>query len=521
MKSPASSRARYELLQTKREPFLSRGRACAELTIPHILPPEGHEGTNTFLSPYQSVGAQGVNNLASKILLALLPDNEPFFRFKADALDMEEAGLSIAEGEVALAAMEEAVMDEIENKAIRVPVFEAIKQLLVSGNCLVFKTKKEGLKVFRLDRYVVCRDPMGNPVEIIIKETIDKVLLPEEIQSQIEEPLTVIDQGNDSGVREDVDIFTRIKRTSRGSWKLTQEVKGVNIPSSESTFPTDKCPYLPLRLTSVDGEDYGRSYTEEYYGDLKSLEDLSKALVQGSLAASRVLFLVKPNGTTRPRTLEELPNGGIGQGNAEDVSVIQMEKQNDFGVARQTMDDITKRLGAAYLMGSTIQRKGERVTSTEIQYLANELEQVLGGIYSLLAVTLQSPLVNLVLHQLQRERKLPNVPKELVKTQVVTGMSALGRNTDYQRLKSFREEIAAAAPLIQNGSQFLNFNEFILRVATSLGIEPQDLVKTEEKTAQEGTQAQNAATAQDVMKSTAPGVIQQATKGMFPDQPQG
>ena len=37
-----SALSRYEALKRKRDPFLRRARECAELTIPALMPPEGH-----------------------------------------------------------------------------------------------------------------------------------------------------------------------------------------------------------------------------------------------------------------------------------------------------------------------------------------------------------------------------------------------------------------------------------------------------------------------------------------------
>jgi hypothetical protein len=38
------------------------------------------------------------------------------------------------------------------------------------------------------------------------------------------------------------------------------------------------CPYIPLRWAALENENYGRGHCEEYLGDLRSLEDLSKDL---------------------------------------------------------------------------------------------------------------------------------------------------------------------------------------------------------------------------------------------------
>ena len=48
-------------------------------------------------------------------------------------------------------------------------------------------------------------------------------------------------------------------------------------------------------MNHVDGECYGRGRVEEFIGDLKSLEALSQALVEGSAAAAKVVFTVSPS----------------------------------------------------------------------------------------------------------------------------------------------------------------------------------------------------------------------------------
>ena len=82
-------KGRYTTCYAERQPFLERAREAAEITIPSLLPREGHTGANFFSQPFQSVGARGVNNLASKLLLALLPPNSPFFRLTIDDFDLQ------------------------------------------------------------------------------------------------------------------------------------------------------------------------------------------------------------------------------------------------------------------------------------------------------------------------------------------------------------------------------------------------------------------------------------------------
>ena len=75
-----TAKERYEKLKGKRQSYLDRARECSELTIPSLIPEDGFNSSSELYNPFQSVGARGVNNLASKLLLLLLPPNSPFFR---------------------------------------------------------------------------------------------------------------------------------------------------------------------------------------------------------------------------------------------------------------------------------------------------------------------------------------------------------------------------------------------------------------------------------------------------------
>ena len=86
-----SAQTTYTSLEGQRWSFLDRGRTSAELTIPYVLPPEGHGSATKYYTPYQGIGARGVNNLASKLLIALLPPNAPFFRLVIDRYELDKA----------------------------------------------------------------------------------------------------------------------------------------------------------------------------------------------------------------------------------------------------------------------------------------------------------------------------------------------------------------------------------------------------------------------------------------------
>ena len=469
---------RYRALIGNRDPFLRRGRDAAKLTIPSLLPPDGHSGHDKLPTPFQGLGARGVNNLASKLLLALMPPNSPFFRFTIDDYTLEQLtqqeGMR-AEVDEALGKIERAVMQEIESQALRVSVGEALKQLLVTGNVLLFLSPDGGLKVYRLDRYVVRRDPMGNVLEIIVQETVAPEALPEEIREELKDT-------DKTGKDKTVEMFTRVYRDGN-RWRVYQEVKGRTIPGTEGDYPLEKSPWIPLRFTKIDGEDYGRGYVEEYYGDLRSLEALTKAIVEGSAAAAKVLFLVNPNGVTEQRTLSESENGAVRSGVADDVTVLQVQKFADFRVAFETIEAISQRLSFAFLLNTAVQRAGERVTAEEIRYMAGELEDALGGVYSILSQEFQLPLVNRLVHQLERKRKIPTLPKGVVKPTITTGLEALGRGHDLNKLDVFIGGVLQTfGPEVV--SQYLNVGDYLTRRGTALGIDMKGLVRSEEEVQQ-------------------------------------
>tara|TARA_B100001248_G_scaffold260736_1_gene249818 strand:- start:3800 stop:5221 length:1422 start_codon:yes stop_codon:yes gene_type:complete len=447
------------------------------------MPDEGFGPHSRSETPFQGLGARGTNNLASKLLLALLPPNAPFFRYQIDQRQLMEEGADetfISETEVALQKMEKSIMDEIAQENYRVVLHEALKHLIVTGNALLFIPETGGMRSFRLDRYVVERDPMGNVVKVAVKESIAYDHLPESVKSQV---------SAESKKDKVCDLYTAMCKEG-DKWRTFQDVNGILIP--EVGGLTANPPFLPLRFSRVDGESYGRGYVEEYLGDLQSLEALTKAIVEGSAVSAKCLFLVNPNGTTRAKALAESPNGAIVNGVAGDVTSLQVQKSADLSVAMQAIAPIKERLAHSFLISSAQVRNAERVTAEEIRMLSQELETALGGLYSLLATEMQLPMVKALENNMSKQNKLPKLPKDLVKPVIVTGIEALGRGNDLQRLDSF---IAGAAQIVGPDAimQTLNVSEYFKRRATALGIDTLSLLKSPEQMQAEQQQAQQMA----------------------------
>ena len=474
------AREKYNQLVTDRRQFLDKAVDCSELTLPYLIQDDTssrptHETLNI---PWQSVGSKCVVGLAAKLMLAILPPQGSFFKLQVreDKLGEDLPPEARGELDLSLSKMERMVMDYIAASNDRVVVHQALKHLIVGGNALLFMGK-DGIKNYPLTRYVVNRDGNGNVLEIVTKELISRDVLGYEIPKP--EPNTGVDDTNGSHT-DDVEVYTYVK-LENGRWVWHQEVLDKIIPNTRSTAPKNASPWLVLTFNSVDGEQYGRGRVEEFLGDLKSLEGLSQALVEGAAAASKVIFLVSPSSTTKPATIAKAGNGAIVQGRAEDVQVVQVGKTADFSTAAQMAQTIERRLLEAFLVMNV--RNAERVTAEEVRLTQLELEQQLGGIFSLLTVSFLIPYLDRTLLVLQRSNELPKLPKDVIRPAIVAGVNALGRGQDREALTMFVQTIAQTLGP-ESLMRFINPLEAIKRLAAAQGIDVLNLVKTEQQLAE-------------------------------------
>lgn len=482
----------YERLKSDRQPYVDRAVDCAKVTIPALFPKENDDKSTKYETPYQSVGARSVNNLASKLILALMPPNSPFFRLGmsdevlAEYMNNGQEDTK-AQVEQALMMIENRVMKYIESNQIRVTVLESIKQLIVAGNALLFLPPAEGgIKLYKLMDYVIQRDGLGNVVQIVTLDKVAYATLDETIQNLIK---------TDKKPEDLINVYTHVCR-SGDNYLSYQEVDEQVIQGSEQTYPIAKTPYIPVRMVKMDGESYGRSFCEEYLGDLNSLENLSKAMFKLSTIAANIYFLVNPNGVTRVKKLENATSGDFVAGRKEDVDVLQLDKYYDFNMTKAQADAIENRLSFAFLLSSVVQRNAERVTAEEVRTVASELEDTLGGVYSILSQELQLPLVRRILNQLQSTGEVPNLPEGTVEPTITTGLEALGRGHDLEKYATVLNLISQ----IPGAQEMINWNVMLLNLFTGVGVETEGLIKTQQQIEEEQQMAMGQEMAMQAVK---------------------
>ena len=491
-----TAKSRYDNLSSDRSQFLTEAEDATKLTLPYLI--RGHEdyskGMKQLKTPWQSVGAKGVVALASKLSLSLVPPQTSFFKLQLDESQLGEEFEPQVKSELDLsfAKIERTILDAIAASDDRVVIHQALQHLVVGGNALIFMGKT-GLKLYPLNRFVIERDGNGDVIEIITKESINKDLI--ENYEPLDDGSRLVDYDEDD---DECDVYTHVRRdNNRFIWH--QEVHDKILPNSKGKAPVDSTPWLPLRFNTVDGEAYGRGRVGQFIGDLKSLEALSQAIVEGSAAAAKVVFTVSPSSTTKPQTLAAAGNGAIVQGRPDDIGVVQVGKTADFATALQHMQTLEKRLNEAFLILSV--RQSERTTAEEVRMTQMELEQQLGGLFGLLTVEFLVPYLNRKLSIFQKTGEIPRIPRGMVKPIIVAGINSLGRGQDVQALGGFLQTIAQTMgpEAIQ---QYINPEELIKRLAAAQGIDVLNLVKTAEELEEEAQAAQQQEAEMEAIKAT-------------------
>lgn len=517
-----TAESRYKKLEPARNHWIDRGREASALTLPWVMPFDGEpeaQALQKINHPWDGIGQRGVHNIASRLLLALLPPTETFFRFVHDDMAFAAQQAQLVAGgtsperiaelktqvDKTLGMMERAVLRSIEASNDRTALHQALLHLIIAGNCLIW-LPKEGAKVFNLYRYVLRRDPVGRPLEAVVCERIPADELPKaarKILDQVEpmDPLTEERPGGGTETLPDerlVKVYTHISwNKSRCSWY--QELKGRRIEDSEGSCDREHSPWIPLRMFAIDSEDYGPGYVEAAtMADLQTANALTRALTEGALVSSMCKFLAKPGAAVTAKQFNEAANGACLTGNPEDITAVQVGKGSDLAVAEQRLQRVEARLAVSFMLNEA--RDSERTTAEEVRIQAQQIENSLGGIYSVLTTEFQYPYIARRLYLLTQSGGLPKLPDDTIKPVVSVGLAAVGRGNDLERHARFMQ-ILQQTITPEGTLQYLIPSELISRLAAAMGIDTVGLIKSQQQIEEEQQAAMEAQQQAAVMQS--------------------
>jgi len=480
------AKSRWDALSINMGDLLDNCRKFADITMPFILPPDDQtQGYSATKQPLNNITARGITNICSKLLVALLPPNSAFFKLNVDEqtlLNMganpDEIDTMMADINLNLSQIESEATRIIESSTLRKRFFDALVLLVVTGNALLHvDVKNNASRTFSLLNYRVNRDHTGVVREIILSEQVEYRSLDDAIQKQITD-----EAPSNSGDDKFIELLTYIYLED-GNYHQFQEINGVKINGTDGKYPINKSPWLAIRFSQRNNSDYGVGLIEQYYGSISELENYHIASRDFITTVSDVKFGIKTGSSLTPRKLAALKSGEvIGNCDMNDVTELKITRQSELQIIEKMMGTLKAELAQIFLLTSGNIRNAERVTAEEIRMIAQELESSLGGTYSLLSIELQSPIVSIILSQTPSFAQL----SDEVSFQITTGLAALGRSHELAKLDEFISRVAQSNP------ESINWEEYGKRVATSLGIDPSNLLKSQQQLQQEQMQQQGA-----------------------------
>jgi hypothetical protein len=493
--------SRYQSLLSVRNQYLDRGKDFSKFTLPYILPEnDGDRGGAANQYGYQNIGAQATNHLSNKLATTMFPVQRSFFKleFSEEAkTSLEAAGYDpTALSEILVEAEKrvEGLQDEITARTVYIDIF---KNLIIGGNCLLYVPPNDKLQAIKLSRYCCRRDASGNLIELVIENKKNFSAMSQEIQDTLR-------RLKGPGVcrkDDEVVMYTWVYRVNEDTFAVTQSAIGVQIKPYQE-ISGDDLPWIPLMWNHTNGEDYGRGLVEDHAGDFYVLEFLSEALAKGMALMADIKYFLKRGSTIDIDEVATSPTGEWILGNRDDVGVLQLERFADFSPISEVLNEYRRRVGQVFLLNSAVRRDAERVTTLELRLDAQELETSLGGVYSLLSQTWQAPMALKFLKRVGFPLPDDVTPK------IVTGLSALGRIGDLDKVKQFTEMMQLTNAWPQQILQMTKWDVYAREVAAGLSMKLPFIMSNEEWKAYQQQQAQ--AQQAQVMQEAAAGIAEKA-----------
>lgn len=485
----------------------------AELTVPSVFPPDGYQTGDDIPGNNQSIGAQCLNTLGSALMFMAFPPNQPILRFKALEYQMQAEVDQDPElwsrSQLALARLEISHRERIQTTTIATTYNEYIRILLTGGNALWKQLKFAEPTAHRPDCYVVKRDKAGNILLVIHKETVNLQGMDQDHVDTIilhADPETF---DNKEEWEREVEVYSvqKLHTTEDGErvWLYWEEYDGHILPDTNVEVDHETPPMWAGWLIPVWGQDWGQGYCEQYRGDLYTVEAHASAVNDGASLAALSLLFVEPGSSTSIKQVREARNLATLPGRADALSVFRSDKTADLNFVVSNLEAVARRLSAAFLLQSSVQRSGERVTAEEIRRLGQELDKALGGLYTQIAQGNQKHIITRAVRLNEVENKVPEMPKGMVEIQVITGMDALGDSTEYDATVEVVGTVMKLFPV--EGQKRVSVGDFGTRLSALKGVKPDGLFKSEEAVAAETVQQkQEMLSSQLIDKATGPAI---------------
>lgn len=470
----ATIESEFSILDSSRSSTLERKRECASLVLPHLLPDFGHNENIDYVPPYSASPARMTASLASKIVATLVPLNNLQY-FEIGLSDTIERDIDPTELIKRLSAKQTAIVNDINNTNFRECAYLTMQHLIVVGDALVVSYDNGSFQVHRIDNYVVERFGDGRVHKIILREWVNTRAIPEELKKYYTNSSVSYPATNNWKP-----LYTKVVfNETTNMWEWSKEFCGSKVSSGEWEIS----PYFPLRWKANTNDNYGISLCEENIGDLRVIQGIAKAIIDGIAINSELRWGIDPTGITEPQDLSDSDNGDFVPARQQDLFPIQANSMIQVDQMNNIKAMLERSLARVFLMETEIQPQQDRVTATQINTISNELQRSLTGVLPMLNRDLMQTMIRRWMYVKSRnDEELTQILK-LIKTDVLsvqirTGMEALGREVENSQIGQI---VTQALQLPTEAQRVFKWPGVILRWLASTGINTNGLTYTQEE----------------------------------------
>lgn len=508
---------RWTHLDGKKSTLKTLCEEYAKWTLPYIFKPTGVDGNTELQLAKDSIGAQAVNHLSNKIVSTLFPAQRSFFRLLLDqeTRKLVEATATAAQGGNAEKAKEqvskamlqlettladtEKEADEYMNMVMYRPqAINVAKNLIITGNTMIYHPEGRAPQVYSLRDYCVQRDLSGEHIEIMTKECKAFETFHPDIQNELRTGGKLTREGNRYEDKSEVTIYTQICLENDGKFHMYQQADNIELDTHGAFWTRKNLPWIPLAWNLIRGEDYGRGQVADYAGAFHAINVLTGSLLNIVAVMGDIKFLVNPASHVDVEGLNKGAPGSYHAGKKDDVSVVETNKLQDAQFIYSMIERYEKQISQAFLLMAQLTRDAERVTAEEIRRDAQELETAVGGIYSRLAATWQTPTAYIVLDQIGFDGL-----DDGITPRVITGMDSLSRAGEMDNLRMFFLDLQLLNTVPEDVRAGLDVPGLMEVIGTNRQVEYKKFTKTQEQMQADQERALEMQKAQEMNKAGA------------------
>ena len=479
----------------------------AAWTLPYLFPQDNLTKSAELPVEIDSIGAQGVNHLANRIISTLFPAKSLFFRLRIDQemRDMMEAAMAQAgmgsspdqikaeletalqEAQEQLTKAENRAADRLNMVQFRPQAINAMKLLIVTGNALVYHPDDDSpVQVYSIRNYSVVRDCSGEVVEIMTRESrafetfnkeVQDALKADDSFKQLYANNKVNGKTHAKGYNDatEVTIYTQIILEDDGKYHVYQHADDVPLPT-RATYTKSSLRWIPLVWNLIQGEDYGRGLVADFGGAFHALQVLNSSLLNTAAIMGDIKFFVKPTSLVDVEAVQNSLPGSYHVGNPDDIGTALINLGNNYQILQTGVDRFQRQIAQAFMLTQALTRDAERVTATEITRDVDELEASNAGVYSRYASGWQQHLARMLLNDIGFDGVGDGIEPD-----VITGMDNLSRAGEAQNMRMFLADLGMLNTVPEDIRQGIKTNRFIKSMGDLHQVEYSAWIMTDEE----------------------------------------